>query len=45
MGDTVFAHSDRVDIRAGVFGLSGLLAYTGEVVPELLKCGDMETAQ
>jgi mannose-6-phosphate isomerase len=45
MGDTVFAHSDRVDIRAGVFGLSGLLAYTGGLVPELLECGDMETAQ
>ena len=45
MGDTIFAHSDRVDIQAGVFGLSGLLAYTGEVVPELLECGDMEAAQ
>ena len=29
MGDAVFAQSDRVNIRAGVLGLSGLVAYTG----------------
>ena len=45
MGDAVFAQSDRVDIRAGVFGLSGLLAYTGGLDTELLQCADMETIQ
>ena len=35
MGDAVFAQSDRVNIRAGAHGLSGLLAYTGGLVPEL----------
>jgi hypothetical protein len=45
MGDAVFAQSDRVNIRAGTDGLSGLLAYTGGLVPELLQCVDMETTQ
>jgi mannose-6-phosphate isomerase len=45
MGDAVFAQSDRLDIRAGVFGLSGLLAYAGGVDTELLRCADMETVQ
>jgi mannose-6-phosphate isomerase len=45
MGDAVFAQSDRIDIRAGTNGLSGLLAYTGDLVPELLQCVDMETIQ
>lgn len=45
MGDAVFAQSDRVDIRAGTNGLSGLLAYTGGLLPELLQCADMETIQ
>jgi mannose-6-phosphate isomerase len=44
-GDAVFAQSDRVNIRAGSDGLSGLLAYTGGLVPELLQCVDMETTQ
>ncbi|MEX0751521.1 MAG: class I mannose-6-phosphate isomerase [Xanthobacteraceae bacterium] len=45
IGDAIFAQSDRVDIRAGTTGLSGLLAYTGDLVPELLQCVDMETTQ
>ena len=45
IGDAVFAQSDRVAIRAGAAGLSGLLAYTGGLVPELLQCVDMETIQ
>jgi mannose-6-phosphate isomerase len=45
MGDAVFAQSDRVDIRAGAAGLSGLLAYTGALVPEVLQCVGMETIQ
>jgi len=45
MGDAVFAQSDRVDIRAGTNGLSGLLAYTGGLVPELLQGVAMETTQ
>lgn len=45
MGDVVFAQSDRVNIRAGAAGLSGLLAYTGGLVPEVLQCVDMETTQ
>jgi mannose-6-phosphate isomerase len=45
MGDAVFAQSDRVNIRAGAAGLSGLLAYTGGLVPEVLQCVDMEAAQ
>lgn len=44
-GDAVFAQSDRVNIRAGRNGLAGLVAYTGRLVPELLKCVDMETTQ
>jgi mannose-6-phosphate isomerase len=43
MGDAVFAQSDRLDIRAGLFGLSGLLAYAGGLDTELLQCADMET--
>ena len=38
MGDAVFAESDSVDIRTGSAGLSALLAYTGDVVPEVLQC-------
>jgi mannose-6-phosphate isomerase len=45
MGDAVFAQSDRVNIRAGTAGLSGLLAYTGGLVPEVLQCVGMETIQ
>ena len=45
MGDAVFAQSDRVAIRAGTAGLSGLLAYTGGLVPEVLQCVDMEAIQ
>jgi mannose-6-phosphate isomerase len=45
MGDAVFAQSDRLDIRAGVFGLSGLLAYAGGLNAELLRSADMETIQ
>jgi mannose-6-phosphate isomerase len=45
LGDVVFAQSDRVNIRAGANGLSGLLAYTGALIPGLLHCGDMEATQ
>ena len=45
MGDAVFAQSDRLNIRSGVLGLSVLVAYTGELIPELLQHADMETAQ
>jgi mannose-6-phosphate isomerase len=45
MGDAVFAQSDRLDIQAGVFGLSGLLAYAGGLDTELLRCADMEAIQ
>src|SRR6187455_2861104 len=45
MGDAVFAQSDRVNLGAGAGGLSGLLAYTGGLVPELLQHVDMETIQ
>jgi mannose-6-phosphate isomerase len=45
MGDAVFAQSDRVNIRVGRAGLSGLLAYTGALVPEVLQCVGMETIQ
>jgi mannose-6-phosphate isomerase len=45
IGDAVFAQSDRLTIRSGAIGLSALLAYAGGVVPELLQCVDMETAQ
>lgn len=45
MGDAVFAQSDRVDIRAGMAGLSGLLAYAGGFVPEVLQCVGMEATQ
>jgi mannose-6-phosphate isomerase len=44
-GDAIFAQSDRVNIRAGSNGLAGLVAYTGGLVSELLKCVDMETTQ
>jgi len=37
-GDTVFAQSDRDDIRAGAIGMVGLAAYTGGgPVPHLLQ--------
>ena len=45
MGDAVFAQSDCVSIRAGMAGLSALLAYTGGLVPEVLQCVGMETTQ
>lgn len=45
LGDAVFAQSDRVSLRAGRDGLAGLVSYTGGLVPELLKCHDMETTQ
>jgi len=45
MGDAVFAQSDSVNIRTGAAGLSGLLAYTGGLVPEVLQCVGMETIQ
>jgi mannose-6-phosphate isomerase len=45
MGDAFFAQSDCVHIRAGVAGLSGLLAYTGGLIPEVLQCVRMETTQ
>ena len=45
IGDAVFAQSDHVNIRAGADGLAGLVAYTGRLVPQLLKCVDMETTQ
>ena len=44
-GDAVFAQSDRVDIRAGASGLTGLVAYTGGPVLELLACVERETVQ
>ena len=44
-GDAIFAQSDRVSLRAGKNGLAVLVAYTGGLVPELLKCVDMETTQ
>jgi mannose-6-phosphate isomerase len=38
-GDTVFAQSDRVEIRAGTTGMVGLVAYTGiGPIPDLLQC-------
>jgi hypothetical protein len=38
-GDTVFAQSDRVEIRAGTTGMVGLVAYTGiGPIPDLLRC-------
>jgi mannose-6-phosphate isomerase len=39
-GDAIFAQSDRFDIVAGERGLAGLVAYTGGVVPQMLKCVD-----
>jgi mannose-6-phosphate isomerase len=37
-GDAIFAQSDRVNLRAGTFGLVGLVAYTGlGPVPDLLQ--------
>lgn len=44
-GDTIFAQSDRVNILAGSGGFVGLIAYTGRMAPQLLKCVDMETTQ
>jgi mannose-6-phosphate isomerase len=45
MGDAVFAQSDCVNFRAGMAGLSALLAYTGGLIPEVLQCVGMETTQ
>jgi mannose-6-phosphate isomerase len=44
-GDAIFAQSDRVNILAGSDGFAGLIAYTGRMAPQLLKCVDMETTQ
>ena len=44
-GGAIFAQSDHVNLRAGSNGLAGLVAYTGRLVPQLLKCLDMETTQ
>jgi mannose-6-phosphate isomerase len=44
-GDAIFAQSDRIDIRAGLAGLSGLLAYAGRFDPEALRCVEKETTQ
>jgi mannose-6-phosphate isomerase len=44
-GDAIFAQSDRFDVLPGRQGIIGLVAYTGGVVPEMLKCVDRETAQ
>jgi mannose-6-phosphate isomerase len=44
-GDAIFAQSDRVDLRPGKDGLTGLVAYAGDLVPKLLTCVDMETTQ
>jgi mannose-6-phosphate isomerase len=43
--DAVFAQSDHIDIRTGGIGLTGLVAYTGGLNPQLLECVDMETTQ
>lgn len=43
--DAVFAQSDRVNIRAGGSGLTGLVAYTGGLNSQLLECVGMETTQ
>jgi mannose-6-phosphate isomerase len=45
IGDALFAQSDHVNIRAGRNGLVALVAYAGGLVPQLLKCVDMETIQ
>ncbi len=45
IGDAIFAQVDYVNIRVGRDGLAGLVAYTGRMVPQLLKCVDMETTQ
>ena len=44
-GDAIFAQSDRVTIHAARNGLIGLVAYTGPLVRQLLKCVAMETIQ
>lgn len=44
-GDAIFAQSDHVNIRAGKSGMVALVAYAGGLVPQLLKCVDMETIQ
>jgi mannose-6-phosphate isomerase len=44
-GDAIFAQSDRVKIIAGSNGFAGLIAYTGCMAPQLLKCVDLETTQ
>jgi mannose-6-phosphate isomerase len=45
MGDAIFAQSDRVNIRAGLAGLSGLLAYAGRFDPEVLRRVDKDVIQ
>jgi mannose-6-phosphate isomerase len=44
-GDAIFAQSDLLNIGTATVGLSGLLAYAGGLVPELLQCVNMETTQ
>jgi mannose-6-phosphate isomerase len=44
-GDAIFAQSDRFDVLPGRQGITGLVAYTGGVVPQMLTCVDRETAQ
>ena len=44
-GDTIFAESDRVDIRAGSEGFTGLVAYTGLMVAHLLEQFDIGATQ
>jgi len=45
IGDAVFAQADRLDIRAGELGLSGLLAYAGSVDTDLMRRANMEAIQ
>ena len=44
-GDSIFAEMDRVDIRVGSGGLVGLVAYAGDMVPQLLDRSEEETTQ
>jgi mannose-6-phosphate isomerase len=43
-GVAVFAQSDRVNLRAGMTGVTALVAYTGSFDPELLQDVDLEAA-
>jgi mannose-6-phosphate isomerase len=44
-GDAIFALSDRFDILADTHGLVALMAYTGGVLPQMLKSVDRKTVQ